>query len=518
MKNNINITGNNKTFQYLVEYSKMNLYETSENYGWAFCDFTDSQIHLFDADIKHFRHNNEWYENELKLDSTYIPQKVKRGKLTVYIPNFSVSTYKQGVVYVITANTWINGYKIDLGSHIFKPTETYSFNNILKYGNNEYRECIEFDIIDAFDLVYGDEWIDFRNKICKEPLEHNNTGSLLNVSLYPIELYDNRYMIDSTYNGGLTSINISSYYDYLHLNFKQELDPLQFKLEIDMNSSYNWLLTYLLETYKIDVGHGSIFFEIIIKNKDTAIIGPTIPYHATETQGKCIQYIPYNTLMNDFNIKTFFSTWDAFEEGWSFVASLNIIDNGYILKNSDPIYVKMSDSKTETEGFDFIKVFKEDDDIELLNVVSNEIPITQEIFSRYINGSQKIIDLKDMNINKYNVINKIENKIVQIERPNDSKSNIIQPVFFRVKDSEILTLHPVVTENICINLDNYKSKVKRFILQIDNCRFEQIGYNSYGALFKILGNTLSKELISGTYYILNEQYELVTSGKYNCVR
>jgi hypothetical protein len=123
-----------------------------------------------------------------------------------------------------------------------------------------------------------------------------------------------------------------------------------------------------------------------------------------------------------------------------------------------------------------------------------------------------------MNINKYNVINKIENKIVQIERPNDSKSNIIQPVFFRVKDSEVLTLHPVVTENICINLDNYKSKVKKFILQIDNCKFEQIGYNSYGALFKILGNTLSKELISGTYYILNEQYELVTSGKYNCVR
>ena len=80
----------------------------------------------------------------------------------------------------------------------------------------------------------------------------------------------------------------------------------------------------------------------------------------------------------------------------------------------------------------------------------------------------------------------------------------------------MLTLHPIVAENICINLDDYKSKVSKFVLQIDGCKFEQIGANSYGVLFKIPANVINSD--SGTYYILNEDFELVTTGKYNCIR
>ena len=81
-----------------------------------------------------------------------------------------------------------------------------------------------------------------------------------------------------------------------------------------------------------------------------------------------------------------------------------------------------------------------------------------------------------------------------------------------------MTLHPTVTENICINLDDYKSKVDRFILQIDGSLFNQIGANNYGILFKIPGNVISPKTISGTYYVLNESKELVTTGKFVCVR
>ena len=71
---------------------------------------------------------------------------------------------------------------------------------------------------------------------------------------------------------------------------------------------------------------------------------------------------------------------------------------------------------------------------EIFSIVSNELPITQYLFSIFTNGgAEKIIDIQDMNITQYNVVNKIENKIIQMERPNVSKSNIIQPVFFRVK-------------------------------------------------------------------------------------
>ena len=82
----------------------------------------------------------------------------------------------------------------------------------------------------------------------------------------------------------------------------------------------------------------------------------------------------------------------------------------------------------------------------------------------------------------------------------------------------MLTLHPLVTETISINLDDYKSKVDKFVLLIGNCRFEQIGANKYGILFKIQANRLANDIISGTYYVLNENDELVSSGKYSCVR
>ena len=68
-----------------------------------------------------------------------------------------------------------------------------------------------------------------------------------------------------------------------------------------------------------------------------------------------------------------------------------------------------------------------------------------------------------------------------------------------------------------INLDKYKSKVNKFILQINNCRFEQIGANSYGILFKIPANTLPIAAATGIYYVLNENMELITTGKYTCI-
>jgi hypothetical protein len=252
-----------------------------------------------------------------------------------------------------------------------------------------------------------------------------------------------------------------------------------------MNSEYDWLLTYLEETYNITTTHDNIKYELIIKNKDAAILGGRFNYNASESVGQTSQVIEWRTLAEDSGLKVFFSDWNAFEEGWNIVGSLIVINS---------------------------------DGEEIFSIVSNELPITQYLFSIFTNGgAEKIIDIQDMNITQYNVVNKIENKIIQMERPNVSKSNIIQPVFFRVKDTEFLTIHPIVTENISINLDEYKSKVKKFVLQIDGHKFDQIGVNSYGVLFKIPANVISTKTLSGTYYVLNENYELVTTGKYNCV-
>lgn len=487
MKNSINIKGHDQIFTYVIEYIKGTTYTDSKDVNWYMCEFNKDTVHLFEGDVKYFRHKNDWYKNEnLKLNHQYIPENsINTSKVRIYIPNHSVSTYKRAVKYAVNVNTWINGYKIDLGSFVFKPSDAVANNSTLKYGNNEYVEYVEFDIIDPFYITYSDDWTEFRNKICKEPLHINSTGSLMCVSMYVIDDYDDRYIMSSIYTGGMTNFNISNDIDYLTLNISEAYDPQGFKLQFNMNSEYNSILDYLKETYGLNTSYDKMKIEVVIKNKDSVIVGSALPYGANEDYGKAIQYAHLTTLKQNESIKTFFKSWNSFEEGWNFAISFNVLND-----------------------------FSE----EIFSVISNELPITQELFSRFINGSEKIIDLKDMNIIQYNVVNKINNEIVHLERPNDSKSNIVQPVFFRVKDTEVLTLHPTVTENICINLDDYKSKVNKFILQIDNCRFDQIGSNKYGILFKITGNRISNDINSGIYYILNENLELVTTGKYTCAR
>ena len=74
--------------------------------------------------------------------------------------------------------------------------------------------------------------------------------------------------------------------------------------------------------------------------------------------------------------------------------------------------------------------------------------------------------------------------------------------------------HPRFTENICINLNQFKAKVDRFILQIENTNFVEIGRIASGVIFKIIGTSLPGDLTEGTYYILNEDGEGITTGQY----
>ena len=122
-----------------------------------------------------------------------------------------------------------------------------------------------------------------------------------------------------------------------------------------------------------------------------------------------------------------------------------------------------------------------------------------------------------MHVYNINAVNKIEQKIVQLNRPENSKSNIVLPVFFKTRDLNDLILHPSVTETICINLDSFKSKVESFIIQIEGCDFKEIGRTNNGILFKIVGGSLPKQKHSGLYYILNQKSELISSGKYTYV-
>ena len=99
------------------------------------------------------------------------------------------------------------------------------------------------------------------------------------------------------------------------------------------------------------------------------------------------------------------------------------------------------------------------------------------------------------------------------EKINSSNNSIIMPVFFRVRDLGNLEVHNEVTENVSINLDTYKNKVKYFILRIGDYSSQEIGRNNTGVIFQIIGPKIGNKS-SGLYYILNENGEVVTTGNY----
>ena len=133
------------------------------------------------------------------------------------------------------------------------------------------------------------------------------------------------------------------------------------------------------------------------------------------------------------------------------------------------------------------------------------------------------INLDEVDMNNYNInaVNKVEKKIIQLDRPDNNKGNLIKPVYFRARELNELVIHPNVTENISFNLDAYKSQVERFYLQIDGAVFPEFARVASGVIFRIVGadlpystNEEGNRISEGVLYLLNQDKELITTGKY----
>lgn len=152
---------------------------------------------------------------------------------------------------------------------------------------------------------------------------------------------------------------------------------------------------------------------------------------------------------------------------------------------------------------------------EIFTVVrSNNILFTPLMFARMIAGDEKINLPDDMVIEKPRFVNKTINNVYEMTARTDSRSNIIQPVFFRARELGNMVFHPAVSENISINLDAYKASVDTFILKVEGVFFRETGRVPSGVIFNIKGSMLPGTQASGTYYILNQDENLVTTGKY----
>lgn len=114
----------------------------------------------------------------------------------------------------------------------------------------------------------------------------------------------------------------------------------------------------------------------------------------------------------------------------------------------------------------------------------------------------------------------IHQTVVNLVAPSTegTREIITQPVFFRVHELGKLVIHPEVTENISLPLEAYKSSVRSFRLQIEGVVFREIGRQAGGVIFAVTGRSLPGTQTEGTYYILNENHELVTTGSYTMER
>lgn len=470
----------------------------------------NGEVNFMDTPTGIRRDVNEWYKvtdvNPLVATSEFLPRTYDLSSINIYFPRFSVETYEKHVKYALSINTWIHGHAVYLGNYIIDRNDVVAADTIRKFANEDYYEFLNVKIIDPWDIVYSDRWRQFRQEVCGEEAtddgssilpsqlafilgkgasirELNNTGSIINVSLHPVrETEEGIYREMDNYHGGQNSINLADEVtDYLALNLTDNRndnsyyeDQLMFSTTPVYNRAYPDNATgfeqYLHETYLLD--WYTMKMEFVIQDNENV-------YKSIEKDINT----PWQKVTRE-DLK--FDSWEGYHEGMFIRAFLNI-------------YLK----PTDEEAFIYL--------------ASNPIILTQELY-RYLVGDNPMnkVYLEAVNMNNYtiNAVNKVQQNVIQMERPDDYKANIIKPVFFRARELANLIIHPTVTEQICINLDQYKSKVDTFVIKIEETTFVEYGRTAAGVIFRIVGNKLPNEAQSGIYYILDTDGELITTGQY----
>lgn len=487
---NINITSNNASFPYLIEYIGSDEEVDSYDISWTVIKWNEAIELGSDSGLRRFERFGSYWEYTISHRIyEFIPKSYKKSKIRVYFPDYSVDTFHI-TKYAFDINTWVNGNMIILGSYLLSRQDALACKPIKK-GEHIYVEYIEVDIVDPYELIYSDDWKDFRlnakNYINEKPLiptdslESNNEGSSINFALTPVEEDERSLYVPLTdYDGGQSSMYVKEF-DFLELksNFLFN-DEIYLHNEIIYNKVYPDLMEYMKETYNF-TDLTQIKYTIIIKDKDN-IYGILEGVSNSETLD-----ISRNEIKNEITGINF-NNWNEYIDGMFIMVIVTMIG----------------------------------EDSELL-LRSNEIPLTTEI-TKYLIGDNIINkielnndNLSDMKVYNINTVNKVINNVIQMGNPNESKANLIQPIFFNTREINNLIIHPAVTENICINLDSYKYLVNSFVIQIEGKTFIEKGRTAAGVIFKIVGPQLPKNNQSGVYYILNENAEVVTSGKYNYV-
>ena len=458
--------------------------------------------YILPADVSRnlINEGNEWSINDINGNSLTIPKSTAR----IYFPQYSADTFASGCTYILSFFTYIHAVKIQLGCFVFNRKNSYACPPTKFNGMEEYYEYMDFTIADPFSIHYSDDAISMR-KYFGEPQNINDTGSILYISLHVVEESSNHYIMKDGWTGGQNSLLISDPEDLsLHIDYNVLNRCIDMKIRY--NSTYvDGLREYLKETY--NSGDCALIWEYVIMDKDNIYY----KYNKVLEGYRSFDYgydesfsIKFDSVIDNASlpISDGFDTEDApfktlydWKEGLYIIGSVSFIDS------------------SSTSQFDLDEYYP------YMTIFSNKIFLNQKLFATMLSHGEipsKInLDNLDMNNITLNTINKIvkTTKNITIEQ-GLSKSHIIQPVFYQTREIGNVVIHPAVTENIALNLESYKPQVKRFMIQIEGILFKEIGRTSKGIIFKVYGNMLPKNVNDGILYVLNQDGDLVTTGKF----
>lgn len=492
--NIINIVGNDKKFRYFFEYLDDVTYVGGSNFDYTF----DNNVVTFtNTSYDNMLQRGNYWVDIKETSKLHLPTYINISNLRVYFPNFSLETYEKLVKYNITIKIWMNEQEVNLGSFLVDRLNSVACEKPVVFLNDNYYEYIDLMIPDPWYIMYGDEWKEWRiyniykpkelqvlegkelSKFIKEYPEYNDESANIIVQFHPVEMVNNTWTKSTVYEGGQNYINwrdidTNNLRVLLTTNTKKSNDGASVQVQLKFNKAYNDLKSYLQETYNMN--NPKIQVEVVAKDSEN------IYKYVSKEDTKSTKY----TFTKE---EIGFTSWSEYVDGMKFYSIVTLYD----LDDAGGI-------------------------ISSLQLNSNEVFLDKEQFkffvSRYSLNNVDLNKMTNMQNYKFNVVNKVQKNIVQVARPQDYKSNVIMPVFFRTQELSSIILHSSVTENIALNLDDYKNKVEIFYLNVGGTLFQEIGRTNQGVIFKVVGQKLDKSQKTGNYYILNENQEMVTFGEY----
>lgn len=411
----------------------------------------------------------QWYTSNIEeIEQENIPT----SRIRIYFPEYSLSKKESSIKkYIFSVCTKLNGIEIELGNFEIIPVRDLQACTPFKEKDNKYFEYADF-------LIINPEWLALSSnaKDIRTTLTGSSNTSIYNLYflLHPIkESSSSTIIVYDSYIGGQAT------YTPQIENIKYILNKYPLQAVLSYNSDYNnSIIEAIKNSFNITVD--SISCSLVIANV-------------------------------------------TIDEGEDYVFLKSIDSSSYTEKDNSLIY-SFSDIDIDWDLYEcgktiIIGIFKIYYDDSYLELRTNSLPITPELFSIY-NSSNDILledEIESITTMSIRIYNKLEVTTAGSPSISSSDSGIIQPIFYKVQDAASIIIHPEVSELISINLNSYKSKVTSFILQVEGITFTEYARTSSGIIFKIVGSKLPAEVSEGTYYILNEDSELVTTGTFKYV-